>query len=252
MQLTGDRFTSETAAFGNDLSTLPELPRRDPRARRHAARRVALPAALRRPRHHDAGRRAERPGRDEPGGAEGQPRRPAARRGPHRQHRRVHHAQPRQGRLRGQPARGRLARRLQRAPDAADLDDGRGAARASTSRKKDAERAKNMFALGLLSWLYHRPTEGDDRVPRAQVRRSPRSSRPTSRRSRPAGTSARPPRTSRSRYEVKPAPMPPGTYRNITGNLALSYGLVAASQRPGCRCSSAPTRSRRPRTSCTS
>ena len=30
MQLTGDRFTSSTASFGNDLSTLPELPGRDP------------------------------------------------------------------------------------------------------------------------------------------------------------------------------------------------------------------------------
>ena len=28
-------------------------------------------------------------------------------------------------------------------------------------------------------------------------------------------------------YEIKPAPMPTGTYRNITGNLALSYGLIA-------------------------
>ena len=34
-------------------------------------------------------------------------------------------------------------------------------------------------------------------------------------------------------YEVKPAPMPPGTYRNITGNLALSYGLVAGSVQSG-------------------
>ena len=32
------------------------------------------------------------------------------------------------------------------------------------------------------------------------------------------------------RYEVKPAPITPGTYRNITGNLALAYGLIAASQ----------------------
>ena len=47
-----------------------------------------------------------------------------------------------------------------RAPDPAHLDDRRGAQGHSTSRKKDAERAKNMFALGLLSWLYHRPTEG--------------------------------------------------------------------------------------------
>ena len=34
-------------------------------------------------------------------------------------------------------------------------------------------------------------------------------------------------------YEVKPAPMPPGTYRNITGNLALSYGLIAGGVQSG-------------------
>ena len=44
----------------------------------------------------------------------------------------------------------------------------------------------------------------------------------------------------------------PGTYRNISGNSALALGLVAASQRAGCRSSSAATRSRRPPTSCTS
>ena len=40
MQLTGDRFTSETAAFGNDLVDAAQLPGRDPRARRHAAGRL--------------------------------------------------------------------------------------------------------------------------------------------------------------------------------------------------------------------
>src|SRR5205085_1594253 len=34
-------------------------------------------------------------------------------------------------------------------------------------------------------------------------------------------------------YEVKPARLPGGTYRNISGNLALAYGLIAASQRSG-------------------
>ena len=62
---------------------------------------------------------------------------------------------------------------------------------------------------------------------------SPRSWRPTSPPSRPAGTTARPPRRSRSSTRSSPPRLAPGTYRNITGNLALAYGLVAASQRSG-------------------
>ena len=54
MQLTGDRFTSETAAFGNDLVHAAQLPGRDPRARGHPARRLVVPAALRQLRHPHA------------------------------------------------------------------------------------------------------------------------------------------------------------------------------------------------------
>ena len=99
--------------------------------------------------------------------------------------------------------------------------------------RKDAARAKNMFALGLLSWMYGRPTESTIAFLTSGSPRSPTSATPTSRRSRRAGTSARPPRRSPSSYEVKPAPMPPGTYRNITGNLALAYGLVAGGVQSG-------------------
>ena len=53
-------------------------------------------------------------------------------------------------------------------------------------------------------------------------------------------------------YEVKPAPAPPGTYRNVNGTPALAYGLVAASVSPACRCSTRATRSRRRRSCCTS
>jgi len=53
-------------------------------------------------------------------------------------------------------------------------------------------------------------------------------------------------------YEVKPAVLPAGTYRNISGNLALAYGLIAAANRPGWRSSSARTRSPPRRTSCMS
>ena len=53
------------------------------------------------------------------------------------------------------------------------------------------------------------------------------------------------------RYEVGPAPMTAGHYRNITGNVALAYGLVTARTGRAVRWSSAPTRSLRPPTSCT-
>ena len=100
--------------------------------------------------------------------------------------------------------------------------------------RKDAERAKNMFALGMLSWLYDRPTEGTLELPRGQVRRASRRSwRRTWPRSRRAGTSARRPRPSRSGTRSSPRRCTPGTYRNISGNTALAYGLVAASQLAG-------------------
>ena len=86
-----------------------------------------------------------------------------------------------------------------------------------------------MFALGLMSWLYNRPTEGTIDVHRGEVRASgPRSPTPTRPPSRPATRTARPRRTSPSHYEVEPAKLKPGIYRQITGNTALSYGLVAA------------------------
>ena len=56
MQLTGDRFTSEAAAFGNDLATLPNFPAENPCPCRHAARGVELPAPLRGLRHPHARR----------------------------------------------------------------------------------------------------------------------------------------------------------------------------------------------------
>ena len=99
--------------------------------------------------------------------------------------------------------------------------------------RKDASRAKNMFALGLLSWMYGRPTDRRWRSWRSGSPRSPTSATPTSRRSRPAGTSGDH-RVVRGVLRDQAGPdAPPGTYRNITGNLALAYGLVAAGVRSG-------------------
>jgi 2-oxoglutarate ferredoxin oxidoreductase subunit alpha len=53
-------------------------------------------------------------------------------------------------------------------------------------------------------------------------------------------------------YEVKPARLPAGRYRNISGNLALSYGLIAASRQSGLPLFLGLTRSRRRPTSSTS
>ena len=72
MQLTGDRFTQEAAAFGNDFSTLPNFPAEIRAPAGHHGRRLVVPAALRRPRHPHPRRPARRPGGDEPGRAQGQ------------------------------------------------------------------------------------------------------------------------------------------------------------------------------------
>ena len=99
--------------------------------------------------------------------------------------------------------------------------------------KREAERAKNMFALGLMSWLFHRPTEGtiaflDKKFANAE------NIRDANVKAFQAGYAFG--ETTEGfavSYEVKPATLKPGTYRNITGNQALSYGLIAASKLSG-------------------
>jgi 2-oxoglutarate/2-oxoacid ferredoxin oxidoreductase subunit alpha len=95
--------------------------------------------------------------------------------------------------------------------------------------KREAERAKNMFALGLMSWLYHRPTEGTLAFIERKFASKPAIAE-ANRRAFQAGYAFG--ETTESfavSYEVKPAKLRPGVYRNVTGNQALSLGLVAAS-----------------------
>ena len=63
--------------------------------------------------------------------------------------------------------------------------------------------------------------------------RSPTSATPTSRRTAPGWNFGETTETFAVSYEIKPAPMPTGTYRNITGNLALAYGLIAGGVQSG-------------------
>jgi 2-oxoglutarate ferredoxin oxidoreductase subunit alpha len=99
--------------------------------------------------------------------------------------------------------------------------------------KKEAERSKNMFTLGLLSWMYHRPTEGTIRFLERTFRRKPEIAAANIAAFRAGYNYGETTEAFAVSYEVKPAPMKPGTYRNISGNQALSYGLVAAGQLSG-------------------
>jgi 2-oxoglutarate/2-oxoacid ferredoxin oxidoreductase subunit alpha len=99
--------------------------------------------------------------------------------------------------------------------------------------RKEAERAKNMFALGLLSWLYNRPGEGTMAFLQSKFAKRPEIMEANKAAFRAGWNYGETTEAFSVQYEVKPATLQPGTYRNITGNSALACGLIAASRRSG-------------------
>ncbi len=99
--------------------------------------------------------------------------------------------------------------------------------------KREAERAKNMFALGLMSWLYHRPTETTIEFLQKKFATKPAIAEANIKAFQAGWAFGETTETFAVSYEVKPARLRPGTYRNITGNTALAYGLIAASVKSG-------------------
>jgi 2-oxoglutarate ferredoxin oxidoreductase subunit alpha len=99
--------------------------------------------------------------------------------------------------------------------------------------RKDAERAKNMFALGLLSWLYNRPVEGTMKFLESKFGSKPDILAANKAAFQAGWNYGETTEAFSVQYEVAPAPLQAGIYRNITGNSALAYGLVAASRRSG-------------------
>ncbi|MEU4572353.1 2-oxoacid:acceptor oxidoreductase subunit alpha [Nonomuraea sp. ATR24] len=95
--------------------------------------------------------------------------------------------------------------------------------------KKDAERSKNMFALGLLSWLYHRPTEQTIKFLEQKFAKKPELAKANIAAFQAGWNYGETTESFSVSYEVKPARLAPGVYRNISGNQALAYGLIAAS-----------------------
>lgn len=99
--------------------------------------------------------------------------------------------------------------------------------------RKEAERAKNMFALGMLSWLYSRPTEGTRKFLEEKFAKKPVILAANLKALEAGWSFGETTEIFSIQYEVNPAAAKPGVYRNISGNLALTYGLIAGSVRSG-------------------
>jgi len=232
MQLTGDRFTSETATFGNDLSTLPNFPAEI----RAPAGTLAGVSSF---QLHFASRDIMTPG-DAPNVLVAM--NPAALK----------------ANIADVPRGGSIIvntdeftkRALQKVGyESNPIDDGSldsfhvhpialtsmtvEALKEFDISKKDAERSKNMFALGLLCWLYNRPTDGTVQFLNQKFGKKPDILAANLAAFKAGHAFGETTEDFAVSYEVKPAPMDAGTYRNITGNTALSYGLIAAGELSG-------------------
>jgi 2-oxoglutarate/2-oxoacid ferredoxin oxidoreductase subunit alpha len=98
-------------------------------------------------------------------------------------------------------------------------------------KPRDAERSKNFFALGLICWMYTRPTEPLYDWIKKRFGNRPEVLEANLAAFRAGYNFGETAELFDHAYEIKPAKLPPGEYRQITGNLALSYGLVAAAEK---------------------
>jgi 2-oxoglutarate ferredoxin oxidoreductase subunit alpha len=98
---------------------------------------------------------------------------------------------------------------------------------------REAERSKNFCALGLMCWLYHRPTEGTIRFIDEKFGSRPSIAEANTRAFKAGYNYGETSEDFAVSYEIAPAKLTPGRYRQITGNTALAYGLIAASKLSG-------------------
>jgi 2-oxoglutarate ferredoxin oxidoreductase subunit alpha len=232
MQLTGDRFTQESASFGNDLSTLPNFPAeiRAPAGTMPGVSSFQV---------HFADHDILTPG-DSPDVLVAM--NPAALRanlGDIKQGATIivdsHDFTPRNLSRAGYDENP-LETEALAAYDVhpLDLTDMTiGAVKEFGLSRKDASRAKNMFALGLLSWMYGRPVDSTIKFLERRFATSTAIRDANITAFRAGWNFGETTEAFIVQYEIKPAPMLAGTYRNITGNLALAYGLVAGSIQSG-------------------
>ena len=103
-----------------------------------------------------------------------------------------------------------------------------GAVEAIGATKKDGQRAKNMFALGLLSWMYGRELEHSEAFIREKFARKPDVAEANVLALKAGWNFGETTEAFATTYEVSPAKLKTGEYRQISGNTALAYGLVTA------------------------
>jgi 2-oxoglutarate ferredoxin oxidoreductase subunit alpha len=99
--------------------------------------------------------------------------------------------------------------------------------------KKDGQRAKNMFALGLLSWMYGREIEPQETFIREKFSRKPDVAEANVLALRAGWNYGETTEAFGATFEVAPAKLPPGEYRQVSGNTALAYGIIVAGQLAG-------------------
>ena len=100
-------------------------------------------------------------------------------------------------------------------------------------KPRDAERSKNFFALGLVCWLYSRPTEPTLQWIEQRFKATPLVLDANTRAFKAGYNFGETAELFESNYQIRPAHLHPGTYTNVTGNTALAWGLIAAAQRAG-------------------
>ncbi|MFP5321473.1 MAG: 2-oxoacid:acceptor oxidoreductase subunit alpha, partial [Acidimicrobiia bacterium] len=97
-------------------------------------------------------------------------------------------------------------------------------------KPRDAERSKNFFALGLVSWMYTRPAKPTLDWIESKFAKDPQVVAANTAAFKAGHAFGETAELFDHAYEVKPAAKEPGTYTNITGNTALAWGLIAAAQ----------------------
>lgn len=98
---------------------------------------------------------------------------------------------------------------------------------------KEIDRCKNMFVLGLVYWMYHRPLENTIDFIESKFKKNPAVSEANIKVLKAGWNYGETTEAFSSRYDVAKAKMDAGIYRGITGNVAATYGLIAASVKSG-------------------